>query len=73
LPGRIVRGVLVLLLFELCEDIAERRFILLGICVPESVIDLVGLLHENARFRIHSGTPVPGVAAGSNPLFISPP
>jgi two-component system, NtrC family, sensor histidine kinase HydH len=63
LARRIVRRVFVLLLFELGEDIAERRFILRGWFVPKGVIDLIGLLHdENARFRLYSGTPASGIA-----------
>ena len=48
LTGRVVRGVFALLLFELGEDIAKRRFFLGRGLVLEGVCDLFGLLlHEN--------------------------
>ena len=37
-----MRRVFTLLLFELCEDIAKRRFFLRGWLVLEGVIDLFG-------------------------------
>ena len=50
LTGRVVRGVFALLLFELGEDIAKRRFFLGTWLVLEGVSDLLGLLlHENCE------------------------
>ena len=49
LTGRIVRGVFALLLFELGEDIAKRRFFLGHGLFLEDVRGLLGLLHENCE------------------------